>query len=84
MKQTTAHHLFSSVCGSTSIGARGQLVVPKEARDLLKIKPGDRFLVLEHDGLLLLVPDETLMKMANTITKAIGRWPNLLVKSKNK
>lgn len=49
------------VCGTAVVGSKGQIVIPKEARDKLKLKPGDRFLVLEHMGRLVLLP-ETMMK----------------------
>ena len=77
MKKGCAHHLFSRVCGATSIVERGQVVIPKEARDILETKPGDRFLVMEHDGLLVLLQEEVFAKMANTITKAFGSFPGL-------
>ncbi|NLY76478.1 MAG: helix-turn-helix domain-containing protein [Tissierellia bacterium] len=35
-------HIF----GVVTLGERGQIVLPKIARDTLKLKPGDRFIVL--------------------------------------
>ncbi len=32
--------------GTAKVGERGQIVIPKEARDLFGIKPGDTLLVL--------------------------------------
>ena len=39
-------HLF----GNVKVGERGQIVIPKEARDLFDIKPGDKLVVLGEDG----------------------------------
>ena len=48
-------HIFGTVC----VGERGQIVLPKQARDVFKIKPGDRLVVLgdeslEHPGIALI------------------------------
>lgn len=32
--------------GSVKVGAKGQIVIPKEARELFNIKPGDTLLLL--------------------------------------
>ena len=39
-------HLF----GSVKVGERGQVVIPKEAREVFGIKPGDKLVVLGEDG----------------------------------
>ena len=66
-------HLFSAVCGSAVMGERGQIVIPKEARTSLKIKTGDRFVIFEHDGFLVLVPDKMMSKMLTSITNALKK-----------
>ena len=45
-------HLF----GTVKVGEKGQIVIPKEARDMLGVKPGDTILVLgdEERGLAIL------------------------------
>ncbi|MDD2870455.1 MAG: AbrB/MazE/SpoVT family DNA-binding domain-containing protein [Candidatus Gracilibacteria bacterium] len=37
------------VVGTTSIGARGQIVIPKEVRDKLGLEAGDNMVVLMKD-----------------------------------
>ena len=32
--------------GSVKVGSKGQIVIPKEARDLFKIQPGDLLLLM--------------------------------------
>ena len=39
-------HLF----GNVKVGERGQVVIPKEARDLFGILPGDKLVVLGEEG----------------------------------
>lgn len=34
--------------GSVTVGERGQIVVPAEAREELGIKPGDKLLIMRH------------------------------------
>lgn len=34
------------IYGTAKVGEKGQIVIPKEARDLFDIKPGDNLLVL--------------------------------------
>ncbi len=39
-------HLF----GNVKVGERGQIVIPKEARELFDIRPGDKLIVLGEEG----------------------------------
>ena len=47
------------VYGTAKVGDRGQIVIPKEARELFKIKPGDTLLILgeSETGLIISRPD---------------------------
>lgn len=55
-------HLF----GTVTVGERGQIVIPKLARDLFAINPGDALLVLgdEDQGLAILKADEFMDRVA--------------------
>ena len=56
------------VFGTAKVGDRGQIVIPKEARDLFKIKPGDTLLILgEEDKGLIVSRPELLRDLADTI-----------------
>ena len=62
------------VFGTAKVGDRGQIVIPKEAREMFGIKPGDTLLILgEADtGLIVSRPEEltTLAdKMLNNLRK---------------
>jgi len=48
-------HLF----GTAKVGEKGQIVIPKEARKLFGIRPGDTLLILgdENTGIIATRPD---------------------------
>lgn len=50
-----SHHIF----GTARVGDRGQIVIPKEARQHFGIQPGDTLLILGSDesGLIVSKPD---------------------------
>lgn len=56
------------VFGTAKVGDRGQIVIPKEARDFYGISPGDTLLLLgdEETGLIVTRP-EVLKNLANQI-----------------
>lgn len=61
------------IFGMVKVGERGQVVIPKEAREKFDIKPGDSLLVLgdEEKGIALVKAD--LMKsFALKILESIG------------
>ena len=57
-------HIF----GTAKVGDRGQIVIPKEARELFGIRPGDTLLILgeENKGLIVSRP-ELLRNLADQI-----------------
>ena len=63
-----------AICGVTSVGPRGQIVIPKEARDKLKLKEGERLLVIEHYGKLILAPEKSMKQMIEHITKEFTKF----------
>ena len=56
------------VFGTAKVGDRGQIVIPKEARELFDIRPGDTLLILgeENKGLIVSRP-ELLRDIADQI-----------------
>lgn len=56
------------VFGTAKVGDRGQIVIPKEARELFRIKPGDTLLIIgeERKGLIISRP-ELLRDIADEI-----------------
>ena len=47
------------VFGTAKVGDRGQIVIPKEARELFNIQPGDTLLILgeEETGMVISRPE---------------------------
>lgn len=62
-------HLF----GIVTVGEKGQIVIPKKARDLFDIKSGDQLMVLGDDnrGIAIMKTDEFLI-FADEIKKNLG------------
>lgn len=56
------------IFGTAKVGDRGQIVIPKEAREFFDIKPGDTLLILgkQETGLIISKP-ETLSLLADQI-----------------
>ena len=62
------------VFGTAKVGDRGQIVIPKEARELFGIKPGDTLLILgESDTGLIVSRPEVLNKLANEILNNVNK-----------
>lgn len=56
------------VFGTAKVGDRGQIVIPKEARELFGINPGDTLLILgESETGLIVSRPEVLNNLANEI-----------------
>ena len=62
------------VFGTAKVGDRGQIVIPKEARDFYGIDPGDTLLLLgdEETGLIVTRP-EVLHNLANQILNNVKK-----------
>ena len=60
------------IFGTAKVGDRGQIVIPKEAREFFGIEPGDTLLILgkNETGLIVTKP-ETLSNLANQIFQSV-------------
>ena len=60
--------------GTAKVGDRGQIVIPKEARDLFNIQPGDTLLILgeSETGLIVSKPD-VLSNLAAQLLKNVKK-----------
>ena len=62
------------VFGTAKVGDRGQIVIPKEAREFFDIQPGDTLLILgkNETGLIVTKP-ETLSNLADQIFQSVEK-----------
>ena len=62
------------VFGTAKVGDRGQIVIPKEARELFNIQPGDTLLIVgEEDTGLIVSRPEVLSSLANQIFENVKK-----------
>ena len=62
------------VFGTAKVGDRGQIVIPKEAREFFGIEPGDTLLILgKHKTGLIVTKPETLNDLASQIFHSIEK-----------
>lgn len=60
------------IFGTVKVGEKGQIVIPRDARKVFDIKPGDSLLVLGDtaQGGLALVKSEIMMDFINSVMSA--------------
>lgn len=76
-KHILAKNKQQRVFGTAKVGDRGQIVIPKEARELFGIKPGDTLLILgEEDTGLIVSRPEVLRDLANQIFDGVKKEEN--------
>lgn len=65
MQAPKGKHLF----GTVKVGEKGQIVIPKDAREIFNIKPGDSLIVLgdEASGLAIMKNDVFMAQVAGAI-----------------
>ena len=69
----TEIHKKKHIFGTVKVGDRGQIVIPKEARDLFGIEPGDLLMVLGEEGRgIAIVKADFMRKMALKILDKMG------------
>ena len=60
------------VFGTAKVGDRGQIVIPKEAREMFNIQPGDTLLILgESDAGLIVSRPEALNDLADKLLNTV-------------
>mgnify|MGYP001101810867 FL=1 len=71
MRHHRRHH--GKIFGTVKVGERGQIVIPKEARELFDIKPGDKLVVAGKKGKGIgLMKADTMRTFAMKILSEIG------------
>jgi len=63
-----------NIWGSVAIGERGQIVIPKGARDLFGLTRGQRMVVLSDENGIALIPEEVFMSnMRNAMERSLEK-----------
>ena len=62
-----------NIWGSVAINDRGQIVIPKGARDLFGLTGGQRLIVLTDERGIALIPDEAFMASMNKAMELMNR-----------
>lgn len=80
-------HKHDKMYGTAIMGARGQVVIPVQARKDLKIKPGDQLLVMGKFGKVLgLMKADQLTEVIDKIMESVDskQWKNEIKKHMEK
>lgn len=63
-----------NIWGSVAVGERGQIVIPKGARDLFGLTGGQRMVVLSDENGIALIPEEVFMSnMRNAMERSLEK-----------
>lgn len=64
--------------GLTTVGERGQVVIPKGVRAAMKIKPKERFFIFAHDDeIIAMIKPEHFNSLINEITGVLAKMKKL-------
>jgi len=69
--------------GAVKVGERGQIVIPKEARDVFGIKPGDMMLMVGDDNGMAMVKLDVFQDIASSVLSSIPRAESTKEENKN-
>ena len=76
-KHILGKHIPQRVFGTAKVGDRGQIVIPKEARELFGIRPGDTLLIVgESDTGLIISRPEVLNELAAELLNNVKKEDN--------
>jgi len=64
----------NKIYGSATVGERGQIVIPADARKSLSIKPGDKLMVFAKSDMIGLIPMEEFSHFLDEASLALARY----------
>ncbi len=66
--------------GTATVGSKGQVVIPADARELFSINPGDRLYVVgsEKAGWIGLLKEDQLREMVDHLTNNVEQYKDFL------
>jgi AbrB family looped-hinge helix DNA binding protein len=60
--------------GLTTVGERGQIVIPKGIRSAMKVKTGDKFFVFSHaNKMVVMIKPKNFNLLINEMTKVLKK-----------
>ena len=65
------------IFGVVKVGDKGQIVIPKEARKVYDIKPGDALLLLGDKNGMALVKTEIFQSAIDDIMEGGAKWESI-------
>ena len=70
--------------GTATVGTKGQVVIPAEAREALNIKPGDKLYVIgsHHKKVVGFIKEEQLAELVNKFVNMGEAFSEILKKNK--
>ena len=77
-KHDRLHHWY----GTVTIGEKGQIVIPVEARENFNLKKGDKLMFVGKHKMLALVPVERLEKFAEHLSRKLQSIQDLIKEQK--
>ncbi|MEW6407538.1 MAG: AbrB/MazE/SpoVT family DNA-binding domain-containing protein [Patescibacteria group bacterium] len=78
-KQTQKKHFY----GTATLGEKGQIVIPNDARQNMKLKKGDRLLVFGmHEDMLAIVKFAHIEKIASRLSERLKMIDEIIKKTK--
>lgn len=71
--------------GTATVGTKGQIVIPADAREELNIQPGDRLYIVNamHGSGIVCLKEEALESMVQQLTAQVEDFKALQNKEKN-
>ena len=79
------HKMDESFYGMTTIGEKGQAVIPAEARKKMRLEKGEKLLVMGiDDDSLVLFKMAGMEEFASDLKKKLASLDKIIKKSKNK
>ena len=79
MKMTKKSALLDGYIGTSVVGDRGQIVIPKELRDDVRLKPGDRVVMFRHQsGPIVMMPMDAMKNFMKAMSSKLTSLQGLM------
>jgi AbrB family looped-hinge helix DNA binding protein len=67
-------HLKGKIYGATTVGERGQVVIPAQIRKAFNIKPGDKLIVFAKHEMIGLIPAEEFNQFLSEAADMLAKF----------